>query len=538
MSDNTYIRENDTQYVPGGDIYSPAAEKLLYPLEERDLRYILPVAAACAVMVFCGFSGGMRLGFTVAYIVSLAVCTMYLAKDAAKPDGYTLLCGAVCASLSAVFSFSTSELNLIVITMLFGMSLVYFTGLASKRREDTDLSVITSCVAEFFLGAFGGIGRMFSSIAKTKPSMNPQRLRSLKGIALSLPLAAVLIGLLISSDAAFEGLVLSFSVDIGEDAFRLLFSLVLTVLVVSYCWSLRMNEPARSFGTRRQADSTVMRSFLWVICGVYIVYLFSQLAYFFSAFSGILPEGYTGEYMVSDYARRGFFEMCWIAVINFIVVFRCAALFGKERMRGVCLGQCLFICAFTMVIAFTALSKMALYIDMLGMTFLRVVTSVFMVCLMMVFVLLGVRLVKPSVRVVRSALIIFSCALLVMSFGDVNGFIASYDYSRYADGSLPDIDVWHLYSLGDSGVEHLIKLYASPDPAVKAQAADCLRSCCYRYWEVTYDSRLGIVPGDELYSGWSGWCLSSQRAMDLLEGFYKMHPEVLSGTAAGEWGRQ
>ena len=531
MSDNTYSGEKDTGYVPAGDIYapySPAAEKLLYALESRDLKYILPMAAVCAMMVFWGFSSGMRLGFTVAYIASLTVCTLYLAKGDTRPDGYTLLCGGVCAALSAVFSFSTSELNLIVITMLFGMSLVYFTGLVSKRREDTDLSVITSCVAEFFLGAFGGIGRMFSSIAKARPSMNPERLRSLKGIALSLPLAAVLIGLLISSDAAFEGLMLSFSMDIGEDAFRLLASLLLSVLVVSYCWSLRMNEPARSCSSAKHADSTVMRSFLWVICGVYIVYLFSQLAYFFSAFSGILPEAYRGEYMVSEYARRGFFEMCWIAVINFIVVFRCASLFGKERMKGICLGQCLFICAFTMVIAVTALSKMVLYIDMLGMTYLRVVTSVFMACLMIVFVLLALRLVKPSVRVVRSALIIFSLALLIMSFGDVNGFIASYDYSRYADGSLPDIDVWHLYSLGDSGVEYLIKLSGSTDPAVKAQAMDCLRSCCFRYWEVTYDSRFGIVPGDELFSGWSGWCRSSEKAMEDLEGFYRLHPEVLS----------
>lgn len=532
MSENIFTDELNGSFdsregtFPNTAAYVPPV-RMLYSLERRDLRFTVPMIISCIMMVFWGFSGGMRLGFTAAYLACLGVCTAYLCGDAPKPDTYTILCGAVCAALSAVFAVSASELNVIVLMMLFGMSLVYFAGLASKRREDTDLSIIISSLAEFFLGAFGSVGRMFSSAAKSRPSSDPARLKALKGIALALPLAALLISLLVSSDAAFEGLMRSFSVDIGEDVFRLLFSLVLSVFVISYCWSLRMNEAAGRGGISRHADSTVMSSFLWVICAVYIVYLLSQLAYFFSAFSGILPEGYRGEYMVSEYARRGFFEMCWIAVINFIVVFRCASLFGRERMRGTCLGLCLFICAFTLLIASTALSKMVLYISMLGMTYLRVVTSVFMVCLAVIFMVLAVRLLRPGVKVVRFALILFCAALLVMSFGDVNGFIADYDYSRYADGTLESIDVWHMYSLGDSGVEYLIKLSGSPNPAIAAEAQDCLRSCAYRYWDVTYDSLRGIIPGEVIYPGWKGWCASSDRAMKILEEFYATHPSIL-----------
>ncbi|MBO4360145.1 MAG: DUF4173 domain-containing protein, partial [Eubacteriaceae bacterium] len=507
-------------------VYTPPV-RILYDLEARDTGFILPFAAVSVMMVFWGLFGGMRLGFTVSYLCAFGVISAYLLRDAARPDGYTLLAGALCVAMSSVFSFVSAQLNLWVLLMLFAMSLVYFTGLVSKRREDGDLSLITSCVYEFFRGAFGSIGRMFSSAAKARPSSDPGRLKVLKGVALAILPAALIISLLVSSDAAFEGLVRSFSVDITEDAFRLVLALVLSVFMTSYCWSLRKNGPAASFGTPRGADATVMSSFLWVICGIYAVYLFSQLAYFFSAFSGILPEAFRGEYMISEYARRGFFEMCWIAVINFVVVFRCASLFGKERMRGTCLGLCLFICGFTVLIAATALSKMALYISMLGMTYLRVVTSVFMVCLMLIFAALTVRLLKPGVRVARIGAVVFAAALLVMSFGNVNGAIASYDYSRYADGTLESIDVWHMYSLGDSGVEYLIKLAGSSDEEVALQARDALRCCLYRYWCVSYDSRGGLIMGESLTPGWYGWCASTKEAMELLEDYFRTHPRVL-----------
>jgi hypothetical protein len=69
-------------------------------------------------------------------------------------------------------------------------------------------------------------------------------------------------------------------------------------------------------------------SFLTVISLTYLVYLFSQLAYFFSAFNGFLPEGYTRT--ASAFARRGFFEMFAICAINILIISIISAFSKRE----------------------------------------------------------------------------------------------------------------------------------------------------------------------------------------------------------------
>ena len=48
------------------------------------------------------------------------------------------------------------------------------------------------------------------------------------------------------------------------------------------------------------------------LLAVYLLFLIAQLPYFFSAFAGLLPSGFT----YAEYARRGFFELIAVAAIN------------------------------------------------------------------------------------------------------------------------------------------------------------------------------------------------------------------------------
>lgn len=52
------------------------------------------------------------------------------------------------------------------------------------------------------------------------------------------------------------------------------------------------------------------------LCAVYVIFFFSQISYFVSGFAGILPE----QFSAAEYARRGFFELCIVAVINLLII--------------------------------------------------------------------------------------------------------------------------------------------------------------------------------------------------------------------------
>lgn len=117
-----------------------------------------------------------------------------------------------------------------------------------------------------------------------------------------------------------------------------------------------------------------LNTFLGVVAFCYLLYLVSQLAYFFSAFEGILPEGYTQ----AEYARRGFFEMSALCSINLLMVL---VSIGQVRRNPevprLTRFLCLFILVFSLVLAACSASKMGLYIGVYGLTRLRVLTSLF-----------------------------------------------------------------------------------------------------------------------------------------------------------------
>ena len=168
----------------------------------------------------------------------------------------------------------------------------------------------------------------------------------------------------------------------------------------------------------------------------YLIYLFSQLAYFFSAFKGFLPENYS--FTPAEYARRGFFEMSIIAAINFVIIFAALLLSPKKNGKISVVSRifCAFIGIFTIIIISTAISKMVPYIDRFGMTRLRIGTSAFMLFLTVVFISLMLRLFVSRIRVVKTAFITAGIVLALLSNLNVNSIIADYNYTAYINKSL------------------------------------------------------------------------------------------------------
>lgn len=100
-------------------------------------------------------------------------------------------------------------------------------------------------------------------------------------------------------------------------------------------------------------------------CLFYGVFFGVQATYLFGAFTRTLPEGF----IVSQYAREGFFELCQVMAVNFALLWllrRTAR--GADRpllaVSGVLLAE-------SALFAVVALSKLWLYIDCFGFTPLR-----------------------------------------------------------------------------------------------------------------------------------------------------------------------
>ncbi len=109
---------------------------------------------------------------------------------------------------------------------------------------------------------------------------------------------------------------------------------------------------------------------LWTVltalfCLLYLLFFAVQARYLFGAFVRRLPEGF----IVSEYARQGFFELCRVMAVNFALLWlvtRTAArgTRGDRALRA----MCLLLLAESLLLAVVAASKLLLYIDCFGFT--------------------------------------------------------------------------------------------------------------------------------------------------------------------------
>lgn len=121
-------------------------------------------------------------------------------------------------------------------------------------------------------------------------------------------------------------------------------------------------------GQLRIVPARVWSMCLAVFIAVYAVFFVMQGGYIFGAFSRTLPEGMT----VAQYARQGFFELCRVMALNFVLLWLVTRMSAEPvRERRLSLALCLALLAESILFAVVALSKLALYIDCFGFTPLR-----------------------------------------------------------------------------------------------------------------------------------------------------------------------
>ena len=462
--------------VPSGENASvpparPKPPKQIYPLERRDWIFAALLPFGTLFTVIAGVWGGFQAGFTAAYLVIFALFTAYLARRGAKAGAYAAVCGVLAVLLSAVYTITSgTAIRFFALCLMAVLSVVWFSSLAGKRMFPGELGL-----AKRVLWQTGFmIERTPRSVASLFGTKNPHAKKAAKallGLLCAAPVLGVVIALLIRSDAAFEGLMGRMFSNVGVTIVQIILTLILFPFLLSFGFSTRKDaDEAQKEKTRKGLDTLFIAAFLGVLAVCYLVYLVSQLAYFFSAFSGILPEGFSFSY--AEYARRGFFELCGIAGINLALLYLMLLLSKKTdgkppvvlRVLGV------FIDLFTLLLICTAEAKMVLYIRAYGVTVKRLGTSAFMLLMAVVFLAMLLRFFVSRVRVLPVAVVTAAVIVLVLGAGNMHTFAARYNYNAYKSGTLSTVDTAYLRKLGDEGIPYLAELTKDGNAEIRRQA--------------------------------------------------------------------
>ena len=288
------------------------------------------------------------------------------------------------------------------------------------------------------------------------------------GLVIAIPILLIVIPLLIDADAAFESVMGGLYHHIrdalsafGEWLERVLpfdgFILVLSLVFAPYIYAVihtfatgkaknENRDTAPRYRSLQKLPVSLVATVLGALSVVYLIYLLTQSAYLFSAFSGHLPFGVS--ISVTEYARRGFFELCKLAGVNFGLLALSVGLTGRKKGRIAPLikGFDIFLCLFTMLLCAISAAKILLYINTYGLTEKRLYVFAADIVLFIVFlaILLRLRFDRfPYMKVMLCALFTVTAALGVLGVGNM---IAWYNTNGLLSGKLQEMTVQEIYN--------------------------------------------------------------------------------------------
>ena len=461
--------------------YPMPPEEVEAPLAtgKRELRLLAAVAVISVFLVNFVLYGGFYLGFGIVSACGIIAATVYLLRSGCKLESYSaallMLSLVICGSFAR--SNDSFVKGVMVCFLLCSANLGLCLLAGQNRRDPANAnSLLDAPRAALALGV-GKMGPAFRGLNEARKNLGTNgknRSAVLVGLLIAVPVLAVMIPLLISADAAFEGLLdLLPKVDVSEPVASAILGLLFACVAYTRAVALaKSKKKAAEEKKGKKLHPLTINTVLVVVCLLYLVYLFSQLAYISGGLSGILPE----EFTMAEYARRGFFEMVWLCAVNLALITGAVALTdGKERVK-LCRILCLFIGVVTLFLVATAVAKMVMYIDSYGLTRLRVLTTVIMAFLAVTTVIVSLWLLLPKLLYMKWIVLAGLLMGAVTAWVDVDTVVAAYNVRAYQAGQLKTVDMYHLCSLSDGAVPYIEELAMSGrDDAITLHARQYLK---------------------------------------------------------------
>lgn len=480
----------DESAIPGGsgesllEITVPQKGKAPFAADRQDSYFALFAFVLGFLFAHWVFFSWHGWGVTVFTLVFCGSVTWYLLKKGVQitKTGWFWLAVVVLIGLSFGL-WSNNGLAPLHGLLLFGSALYWIlsaTGLLIMGK--TSNFIVLDSYNALLVIPFGNFGCQYKSLALLGNNRLGRRRHLFSivlGLFLSFIVLAMVFPLLMEADSGgfariVNGILTGFR-GLGEEFWEVLWHAILAIPIAAYMFGLVAGS-AHKRGTDLFKDRAEQMISAWrilpmltvyillgLLCTLYIVFIGSQVPYFFSAFTGQLPEGWL---VYSEYARRGFFELCSIAVINLIVLTISNVMSQQPSRNSIALKILnLLLALVTLVLIATAFSKMALYIEAYGLTMRRLLPCVFMI--FMAVVCGGViALQKWSFSITRLAVgtgIVMFC-LLCLSNPD--SLVARYNADRYLAGTLESFDAEILYRSGPAGVNAALMVYEQTDDKI------------------------------------------------------------------------
>lgn len=417
------------------------------------------------IFAFCFYKVGIGLNmllFTAASIILLSIVMKKL-QIPMKKITIVYYLGSVLLGLSTMLTSSEKLqfLNIVGILLLLDLSILH----QFHEDEKWDFAKHLGRMFGLAVSSIASIPMPFMDsldFLKNTRVLKTDRSRNIViGVVIAFPLLWVIVALLSSADLLFGEITKQvykflFSWDIINVAIMVLFGFIACYCII--CGATRKTLETADQKTGKKADPAIAITAMTIIGIVYVVFCSIQVIYLFANGLFTLPQ----EFTFAEYARRGFFELVAVTVINIVLMLICSTIFRESKVLRFIL-TCITIGTYIMIASATF--RMLLYIEAYNLTFLRL--FVLLLLLIDALVLAGVITseYKKEFPLFRYCVIVVTICYLIFSFARPDYFIASYHINNTEEFDADDI-VFLTNELSFDAAPVVLPLLSNPDSLI------------------------------------------------------------------------
>ncbi|MBP1046069.1 DUF4173 domain-containing protein [Enterococcus sp. BWM-S5] len=358
-------------------------------------------------------------------------------------------------ALSLSFSLFDNTILMGTNSLLLFFSCMYWVLVVAGTRKENQLSsyVFFDFIDGFLVRPFKNVTAGLSIYRLVGKKHKNVKLVIL-GVVISFPVAAIVISLLSSADSMFERLIHSVA-DIVSVGFAEQFMILIIAIPMGMYLFLCVYRNLEKSPVSQHVIPTVKGPDVFFLT-VLVIFISIYLLFFAAAIMGYIEfRNGTTIYTLSAYAREGFFQLLAVSLIN-VCIFSLIKLFSHSS-KGIKISLSM-IGIETLALIILGFAKMQVYIEAFGLTPLRFNTSWFMVVLA-ICVCVFIASLWKSFKYLRAIVLIVSMSVLFMSYRNTGNSIVSYNYEKYQQGELSELDISIFYMVGVEGVSTAVKAY-------------------------------------------------------------------------------
>ncbi len=424
-------------------------------------------------VLFYNETSGISYPIFIASLLLVFFISMQISKVPVNNKAWILAVPIL--ALSATSGIYSNMVLRILNFLLVPILMIALSTLVANinKAHWSDLRFIADIVKRVFT-PFGSIHKPFTTFfgmisLDTGDKRRTVVSKILIGVIISVPLLAIIIWLLSSADIVFKNL---FTDIPFWTMFKHIFIVLpISIYVFSFIFSIFKAKESNEkkiydkIGWKLFIDPTVLLTILSLLNIVYIVFAVIQFTYLFGGDTFMLPSSFS----YAEYARRGFFELIVVTVINFAILFFSITFVRKEsRKANIVIKSFLSaLVFFTFILLISAFYRMVLYEMAYGYTYLRIFVQAFMVLLFLLFIINLVYIWYSRIPIISAYILCSLILFIILNFANVDVIIAKNNINRYYRTG--EIDVNYLEGLSYDAIAETTRLLDCQDEEIAAQ---------------------------------------------------------------------